>query len=237
VDRYERSFARREHEVDVDALDVHRSIVTRGPRSARERQPLNRSDAPRSFATPIKRARLPLGGLAALPRVRETERTPCQPRRSTTSASTRSASTTSCRRTTRVLALTASLRARLVDVPPRRPRAPERWRLRAGVTMAAELLFAFALVAANGFFVASEFAIARLRPTQVSCVRESPLRSRRSTPWSTSIPTCRRASSASRLRRWVWAPGASPPFTICSSRCWATARRSSASALRPWWRS
>jgi CBS domain containing-hemolysin-like protein len=34
--------------------------------------------------------------------------------------------------------------------------------------MAAELLFAIALVAANGFFVASEFAIARLRPTQVA---------------------------------------------------------------------
>ena len=34
--------------------------------------------------------------------------------------------------------------------------------------MAAELLFALALVAANGFFVASEFAIARLRPTQVA---------------------------------------------------------------------
>ena len=34
--------------------------------------------------------------------------------------------------------------------------------------MAAELLFALALVAANGFFVASEFAIARLRPTQVT---------------------------------------------------------------------
>jgi CBS domain containing-hemolysin-like protein len=33
--------------------------------------------------------------------------------------------------------------------------------------MAAELLLALALVAANGFFVASEFAIARLRPTQV----------------------------------------------------------------------
>src|SRR5215210_878243 len=34
--------------------------------------------------------------------------------------------------------------------------------------MAAEVLFAIALVAANGFFVASEFAIARLRPTQVA---------------------------------------------------------------------
>jgi CBS domain containing-hemolysin-like protein len=34
--------------------------------------------------------------------------------------------------------------------------------------MAAELLIALALVAANGFFVASEFAIARLRPTQVA---------------------------------------------------------------------
>jgi CBS domain containing-hemolysin-like protein len=34
--------------------------------------------------------------------------------------------------------------------------------------MAAELLFALWLVAANGFFVASEFAIARLRPTQVA---------------------------------------------------------------------
>jgi CBS domain containing-hemolysin-like protein len=34
--------------------------------------------------------------------------------------------------------------------------------------MAAELLFAIALVAANSFFVASEFAIARLRPTQVA---------------------------------------------------------------------
>jgi CBS domain containing-hemolysin-like protein len=34
--------------------------------------------------------------------------------------------------------------------------------------MAAELLFALALVAANGFFVAAEFAIARLRPTQVA---------------------------------------------------------------------
>ena len=34
--------------------------------------------------------------------------------------------------------------------------------------MAAELAFALALVAANGFFVASEFAIARLRPTQVA---------------------------------------------------------------------
>jgi CBS domain containing-hemolysin-like protein len=34
--------------------------------------------------------------------------------------------------------------------------------------MAAELLVAIALVAANGFFVASEFAIARLRPTQVA---------------------------------------------------------------------
>jgi cyclin M-like protein len=34
--------------------------------------------------------------------------------------------------------------------------------------MAAELLFALALVAANGLFVASEFAIARLRPTQVA---------------------------------------------------------------------
>ena len=34
--------------------------------------------------------------------------------------------------------------------------------------MAAELLFALGLVAANGFFVASEFAIARLRPTQVT---------------------------------------------------------------------
>jgi CBS domain containing-hemolysin-like protein len=34
--------------------------------------------------------------------------------------------------------------------------------------MAAELLFAIVLVAANGFFVASEFAIARLRPTQVA---------------------------------------------------------------------
>jgi CBS domain containing-hemolysin-like protein len=34
--------------------------------------------------------------------------------------------------------------------------------------MAAELIFALALVAANGFFVASEFAIARLRPTQVA---------------------------------------------------------------------
>jgi CBS domain containing-hemolysin-like protein len=34
--------------------------------------------------------------------------------------------------------------------------------------MAAELLFALGLVAANGFFVASEFAIARLRPTQVA---------------------------------------------------------------------
>jgi len=34
--------------------------------------------------------------------------------------------------------------------------------------MAAEMLFAIALVAANGFFVASEFAIARLRPTQVA---------------------------------------------------------------------
>ena len=37
--------------------------------------------------------------------------------------------------------------------------------------MAAELLFALALVAANGFFVASEFAIARLRPTQVADFR------------------------------------------------------------------
>jgi CBS domain containing-hemolysin-like protein len=34
--------------------------------------------------------------------------------------------------------------------------------------MAGELLFALVLVAANGFFVASEFAIARLRPTQVA---------------------------------------------------------------------
>ena len=34
--------------------------------------------------------------------------------------------------------------------------------------MVAEVLFAIALVAANGFFVASEFAIARLRPTQVA---------------------------------------------------------------------
>ena len=34
--------------------------------------------------------------------------------------------------------------------------------------MAAELLFAVGLVAANGFFVASEFTIARLRPTQVA---------------------------------------------------------------------
>jgi CBS domain containing-hemolysin-like protein len=34
--------------------------------------------------------------------------------------------------------------------------------------MAAELVIALALVAANGFFVASEFAIARLRPTQVA---------------------------------------------------------------------
>src|SRR5215211_9170807 len=33
--------------------------------------------------------------------------------------------------------------------------------------MAAELILAIALVAANGFFVAAEFAIARLRPTQV----------------------------------------------------------------------
>jgi CBS domain containing-hemolysin-like protein len=39
--------------------------------------------------------------------------------------------------------------------------------------MAAELLFALGLVAANGFFVASEFTIARLRPTQVAdLVRE-----------------------------------------------------------------
>src|SRR5919109_3677622 len=34
--------------------------------------------------------------------------------------------------------------------------------------MAAELLLAVGLVAANGFFVASEFTIARLRPTQVA---------------------------------------------------------------------
>jgi CBS domain containing-hemolysin-like protein len=34
--------------------------------------------------------------------------------------------------------------------------------------MAAELLLAVALVAANGFFVAAEFSIARLRPTQVA---------------------------------------------------------------------
>src|SRR5918996_2089751 len=34
--------------------------------------------------------------------------------------------------------------------------------------MAAELLVALALVAANGFFVAVEFAVARLRPTQVA---------------------------------------------------------------------
>ena len=34
--------------------------------------------------------------------------------------------------------------------------------------MAVELLFVLALVAANGFFVVSEFAIARLRPTQVA---------------------------------------------------------------------
>ena len=34
--------------------------------------------------------------------------------------------------------------------------------------MAAELILALALVAANGFFVATEFAIARLRPTQVT---------------------------------------------------------------------
>src|SRR5829696_2548445 len=34
--------------------------------------------------------------------------------------------------------------------------------------MGVELLAALALVAANGFFVASEFAIARLRPTQVA---------------------------------------------------------------------
>ncbi len=33
--------------------------------------------------------------------------------------------------------------------------------------MAFELIAALALVAANGFFVATEFSIARLRPTQV----------------------------------------------------------------------
>jgi hypothetical protein len=38
----------------------------------------------------------------------------------------------------------------------------------ADAVMAAEILFALALVAANGFFVAAEFAIARLRPTQVA---------------------------------------------------------------------
>src|SRR5829696_6369120 len=33
--------------------------------------------------------------------------------------------------------------------------------------MALELILALVLVAANGFFVATEFAVARLRPTQV----------------------------------------------------------------------
>ncbi len=34
--------------------------------------------------------------------------------------------------------------------------------------MALELILTFALVAANGFFVATEFAITRMRPAQVS---------------------------------------------------------------------
>jgi CBS domain containing-hemolysin-like protein len=62
----------------------------------------------------------------------------------------------------------ASLPARQVEVLIRRVHAIERARRPSGVAVAAELLLALALVAANGFFVASEFAIARLRPTQVA---------------------------------------------------------------------
>jgi Cyclin M transmembrane N-terminal domain len=70
------------------------------------------------------------------------------------------------------------------------------------------ILAIFVLVAANGFFVAAEFALVAVRRSRVAqlVARE---RGRWSAPPTISMPISRRPSSASPFRRWRLAGSAS----------------------------
>ena len=84
----------------------------------------------------------------------------------------------------------------------------------------AGLLLGVLLVLLNGFFVAAEFALVKLRPTQLEPKREpgraAPARAHAR---RTSTPTSRRRSSASRWRASRSAGSASRPSPGCCGRC------------------
>ena len=76
------------------------------------------------------------------------------------------------------------------------------------------------LVAANGFFVAAEFALVRARDAQLQQLEDEGVKGAgsRALSSSASTSTCRPASSASRWPRWASASWASRPSPACSSR-------------------
>ena len=86
----------------------------------------------------------------------------------------------------------------------------------------AYLAAALLLVLLNGFFVAAEFAMVKLRATKVEAIAQQ-------NGWRGHIlrtvhnqltPTCRPASWVSPLPPWGWAGSVSPPSRTSSSRCW-----------------
>lgn len=84
------------------------------------------------------------------------------------------------------------------------------------------ILFALFLVLLNGFFVAAEFAMVKLRATRVETIakqhgwRGAILRKVHN-QWT---PTCPPASWASPWPPWAWAGSASRPSPNSWNRCW-----------------